>query len=83
MELVLGRRVNDSQEFLRYANAGRRSFPSCIDKILWPQSEAVQVLPNRSTAINITTEDTEQLTDNDETVYSIYEDPGAIPPPHL
>jgi hypothetical protein len=80
VELVLGRRVNDPKEVLRYANASGRSFPTYIDKILWPQTEAVQILRNRSAAISITTEDVEQLTDNVETVYSIYEDPGAVPP---
>jgi hypothetical protein len=39
------------------------------------------LLRNRSAAISITTEDVEQLTDNIETVYSIHEDPGVVPPP--
>lgn len=83
VELVLGRRVNDPKEVLRYATASGRSFPTYIDRILWPQTEAVQILRNRSAAINITTEDIEQLTDNVETVYSIYEDPSAVPPPNF
>lgn len=80
MELVLGRRLNDPKEVLRFATASGRSFPTYFDRILWPQTEAVQILCNRSAAINITAKDIEQLTDNVETVYSICEDPGAVPP---
>ena len=83
VELVLGRRVTDPQKILRYATASGRSFPSYIDKILWPQTEAVQILRKRSAAINITMEDIDQLTDKVETVYSISEDSGAVPPPPL
>ncbi|MGY2747461.1 hypothetical protein [Arthrobacter sp. UYCu723] len=42
VELVLGRRVTDPKEVLRYVTASGRSFPTYIDKILWPQTEAVQ-----------------------------------------
>lgn len=81
VELVLGQRVTDPKEILRYATASGRSFPSFMDRLFWPQTEAVQILRNRSAAINITLEDIERLTDSVETVYSIYEDSGAIPPP--
>jgi hypothetical protein len=81
VELVLGRRVNDPKEILRYATASGRSFPTYIDRLLWPQTEVVQILRNRSAAISITMEDIERLTDKVETVYSIYEDSGAVPPP--
>jgi hypothetical protein len=83
VKLVLGRRLIHPQEVLRYATASGRLFHTYIDRILWPQTEAVQILRNRSTAISITTEDIEQLTDKIETIYSIYEDPGAVPSPGL
>jgi hypothetical protein len=59
VELVLGRRLNDPKEVLRYASASGRLFPTYIDTILWPQTEAVQILRNRSTAMSITTENVE------------------------
>jgi hypothetical protein len=43
---VLGRRLNDPKELLRYASASGRSFPTYIDRILCPQTEAVQILRN-------------------------------------
>lgn len=81
VELVLGRRVGDPKEALRYATASGRSFSSYMDRLLWSQTEAVQILRSRSVAINITLEDIDPLTDKVDTIYSIFEDSGAIPPP--
>lgn len=80
-ELVLGRRVGDPREALRYATASGRSFSTYLDRLMWPQTGAVQILRSRSVAINITLEDIDLLTDNVDTIYSIFEDSSAIPPP--
>lgn len=81
VELVLGNRVSDPEVILDYAASSGRSFGSFIDRLFWPQSEAVRFLRNGSTAINITREDIERLTDKFVAIYSIFEDSAAIPPP--
>lgn len=54
---------------LRYAHASGRRFASFIDRLFWPRQEAVLLLRNRSTAINVTTEDVRDLTDAWQVVY--------------
>jgi hypothetical protein len=81
VELVLGQRTTDPKELLRYGTASGRSFPTFTDHLLWPRKEAALILKNRSTAINITTEDIDQLTAKAEIIYSIAEDETATHPP--
>jgi len=61
---------------LRYADASGRRFPSFIDQLFWPRREAVRQLRNRSTAINITTEDVRTLTDRWQVIYGYLEVPA-------
>ena len=56
---------------LAYARASGRQFNTFIDRLIWPEREAILVLRNRSAVINITTEDIGNLTDRWETVYKI------------
>jgi hypothetical protein len=49
--------------------------------LLWPQTELVQHLKNRSTAINITLENIDHITEQSQTIYTIAEDTAAVPPP--
>lgn len=81
VELVLGQRTTDPQELLRYGTASGRTFPTFTDHLLWPRKEAALILKNRSTAINITTEDIDQLTDKATIIYSIATDETLPPPP--
>lgn len=69
VELVIGHRVSDPQALLKYAEDSGRKFPTFMDQLMWPQKEIVQILRNRSAAINITLEDIELITDRVETVY--------------
>lgn len=71
VELALGQRTTDPQELLRYGTASGRSFSTFTDHLLWPRKEAALILKNRSTAINITMEDIDQLTDKAKIIYSI------------
>jgi hypothetical protein len=56
---------------LAYARASGRQFNTFIDRLFWPEHEAILQLRNRSAMINITTEDVGSLTDRWETVYKI------------
>lgn len=79
VELILGQRTTDPQELLRYASESGRSFSTFMDKLLWPQKEAIQFLRHRSAAINITLEDIEGFTKSFETVYESEADLGRTP----
>ncbi|UKA73458.1 hypothetical protein [Arthrobacter sp. FW306-06-A] len=81
VELVLGQRTTDPQEILRYGTASGRSFSTFTDHLLWPGREAVLILKNRSTAINITLEDIDELTDKAKIIYSMATDETCPPPP--
>lgn len=81
VELVLGQRTTDPQEILRYGTASGRSFSTFTDHLLWPGMEAVLILKNRSTAINITLEDIDELTDKTKIIYSMATDETCPPPP--
>lgn len=70
-----------TERTLAYARASGRSFPDFVDQLYWPQTELIRILKNRSTAINITTEDLTALTDTFRCVYRVGDDPGAIQPP--
>lgn len=54
---------------LAYARASGRHFNTFLDRLFWPEHEAILQLRNRSAVINITTEDVGSLTDRWETVY--------------
>ena len=52
-----------------YSRASGRTFSSFVDEMSWPATEAKQHLRNRSTALNITTEEIRNLTDKLRVVY--------------
>ncbi|WP_454700010.1 hypothetical protein [Arthrobacter humicola] len=81
IELTYGRRITDQKALSDYTRASGRSFGTYFDQMLWPQTELVQHLKKRSAFINITLEDITRITDRFETIYSIDEDPQAVPPP--
>ncbi|SDQ54136.1 hypothetical protein SAMN04489738_1370 [Pseudarthrobacter chlorophenolicus] len=81
LELTYGRRITDPKLVADYARASGRSFTTYVDRLLWPHTELVQHLKNRSAFINITTEDITRLTDRSEAIYRVDDDPQAVPPP--
>ncbi|MFB9651626.1 hypothetical protein [Pseudarthrobacter oxydans] len=81
IELTYGRRITDPKVLSAYVRASGRSFNTYLDQLMWPQTELVQHLKNRSAFLNITTEDIALLTDRAETIYNIDADPDAVPPP--
>lgn len=82
MELTYGRRITDPKLVADYARASGRSFNTYVARLLWPYTELVQHLKNRSAFLSITTENIALLTDRSETIYSIDTDPDAVPPPY-
>jgi hypothetical protein len=66
---------------LAYANASGRHFGTFVDRLFWPSRELRMILKNRSPAISITNEVISKLTDRFEIVYTVGNDPDAIPPP--
>ena len=80
VEVNLARRVSH-EALMTYGREADKSFGSYIDMIFWSQTEFKQKLRNRSTALNITTEDVGRFTDNVRTVYDITEDSEACPVP--
>lgn len=56
-------------------------FGTYFDELMWPQTELVRHLNNRSAFINITLEDITRITGTFDTLYSIDEDRAAAPPP--
>lgn len=75
-----GARTTDTAVLRRYSKASGRTFPSFIDELFWPQQELFLFLKNRSAAISLTTEDLSAITDRTRVVYSIGDDPAAVPP---
>lgn len=67
---------------LAYARASGRQFNTFLDRLFWPEHEAILHLRNRSAVINITTEDVGSLTDRWETVYRASSAP-TLPSPSL
>lgn len=61
---------------LAYARTSGRGFGTLVDRLFWPQQEALLALRNRSAVINITTEDVRVLTDRYEVVFT---DGSAVP----
>lgn len=81
IELTYGRRITGQTALADYTRASGRSFGTYFDQLMWPQTELVRHLKKRSAFINITLEDITRITDTFETLYSIDEDPGTVPPP--
>ena len=67
-----------TQRVLAHCLASGRTFPSFIDRLMWPTREAVLHLKNRSAALNITTENIRNLTDD---IRVAYRRPGSKEPP--
>ncbi len=80
IELSFGMRTTDQEKISAYTRASGKTFRSFMAEITWPQRELVQQLKNRSTAINVTLENIDNITDQSVTIYAIAEDPSAIPP---
>lgn len=55
---------------LAYASTSGRRFGTLVDRLFWPEQEALLALRNRSPVINITTENVRTLTDRHEVVYT-------------
>lgn len=54
---------------LAYSRASGRNFPNWIDRLFWAQTEAKQILRNRSGYLSIHTEDLNDVTDRMRVVY--------------
>lgn len=81
LELTYGRRVTNHKTLSDYTQASGRSFGTYLNQLAWPQTELFLHLKKRSAFINITLEDITRITDRFETLYSIDDDPQAVPPP--
>lgn len=79
------RRESDGERYvdkvLAYSQANGRYFGAFHEELFWPIRELLMILKKRSPAISITNEDVSRFTDRFETVYSVDNDPDAIPPP--
>lgn len=81
VELSFGMRTRDHTRISAYARASGKAFRSFMAEVTWPQVDLVQRLKNRSTAINITLEDIDNITDRSVTIYTIADDTSAVPAP--
>lgn len=81
VELSIGQRTRDQEKISDYTRASGKTFRSFWEEITWPQTELLQRLKNKSTALNITLENIDAITDQSLVVYAINDDPGAVPPP--
>jgi hypothetical protein len=81
VELVDGWRMTDQKARRACTAASGKKFNTYVDEMMWPQTEFVQHLRNRSAALNITLEDIDLITDASRILYSIDDDPDAAPPP--
>lgn len=81
IELTYGRRITGQTALADYTRASGRSFGTYFEQLMWPQTELVRHLKQRSAFINITLEDITRITGTFDTIYSIDGDPGAVPPP--
>ncbi|EMY33000.1 hypothetical protein D477_017252 [Arthrobacter crystallopoietes BAB-32] len=81
VELSFGMRTRDHKTISAYTRASGRYFRSFMEELMWPQRELVQYLKNRSTAVNVTLENIDHITDRSVTIYSIANDTTAVPPP--
>jgi len=81
VELSFGMRTKDQKTISADTQASGKAFRSFMAEITGPQLELVQQLKNRSTAIRITLENIDNITDRSLTVYAIADDMTAVPPP--
>lgn len=81
VELSFGMRTRDHKTIRAYTRVIGKAFRSFMSEITWPQLELVQRLKNRSTAINITLENIDNITARSVTIYAIADDTSAVPPP--
>lgn len=85
LAVTIVRRDTDGQRYvdkvLEYTRASGRNFSTFHDQLFWPTRELWMILKNRSSAISVTDEDIQRLTDRFEIVYAVEDDPGAIQPP--
>lgn len=71
----------DQGKIRAYTRSSSKTFRSLSAEVTWPQAEVVQILKNKSTALNITLENIDHITDQSRVVYAIDDDPGAVLPP--
>jgi len=64
--------VDRSKILLDYAKASGHRFHDSFGRLSWAEDEALQILRNRSAAINLTDENVRTLTDRWEVVYSYH-----------
>ena len=53
-----------------YGKQSGKSFPTYFDSLIWPQIEAMQILRNRSTALSLTPQNIDELTDRSRVVFT-------------
>jgi hypothetical protein len=80
VDVILARRASHDV-LVDYGRKADKTFGSYLEMIFWSQREFKQKLRNRSTALNLTTEDVGHFTDNVRTIYEIAHDPDACPVP--
>jgi hypothetical protein len=81
VEILIGRRDPSPEAAVAYARASGRRFNTYLAELSWPRVELLQILRNRSAAINITEEDVSGLTNKVAVVYSIHDDAESVDPP--
>ena len=69
-----------SAQLLPPVETSGRYFGAFHGELFWPTRELLMILKKRSPAISITNEDVSRFTDRFEAVYSVDNDPDAIPP---
>ena len=60
-----------AERALAYADASGRHFNSFYDKLGWAETEVIQYLRNRASAISITRDDVRTFTDRWKVVYTL------------
>lgn len=80
VELAIGQRTRDQEKIRGYTRSSGKTFGSFWTEVTWPQTELVQLLKNKSTALNITLENIDHITDRSQVVYAIDDDPDAVRP---
>ncbi|WP_426977337.1 hypothetical protein ACQCSU_21135 [Pseudarthrobacter sp. O4] len=79
LELTFGLRIPD-QALIRAYTQSSHSAHSWLE-LPGRKPELIQILRNRSAAINITLENIDHVTDCSRAVYDIQDEAGAVPPP--
>lgn len=79
IEVVLLQRV-PHEVILAYGQKSGKRFGTFLQQMFWAQTEFLQDLRNKSTALNLTTEDASLFTDQFETIYELDRDDAAVKP---